>query len=186
VRNHSDDQLMRLVQAKHRPALEELYDRYVKLVYAFAMKTAGDEKLAKEIVQAVFVKLWTTTASYRAEDGKFVNWLLTITRNTALDHFRQNRRQERLLPLDGRQSAAGDEAMLPEEAAVREDTRRRIRRALQFLSGSQAQLIEQVYWQGYTLREVAESNREPLGTVKSRLHQALKILRLHLQPGEEG
>jgi RNA polymerase sigma-70 factor (ECF subfamily) len=189
VRNQTDEALIRLVQAKHRPALEELYDRYVKLVYSYAMKTAKEEKLTKEIVQAVFIRLWTTTASYRANDGQFVNWLLTITRNIAIDLHRQKRKNERLVSLDEGQGSMTDmdhRSSLPEEAAIKEEARSQIRRAIRNLTGSQAQLIEQMYWQGYTLKEIAEHTQEPIGTIKSRLHQALRILRIHLQPGEEG
>ena len=88
MEHHTDEELIQLVRAKHRPALEEIYDRYVKLVYAFARKTT-DEQIAKEIVQAVFIRLWTTQAEYRSSQGAFVNWLLTITRNITVDYLRQ-------------------------------------------------------------------------------------------------
>jgi RNA polymerase sigma-70 factor (ECF subfamily) len=55
------------------------------------------------------------------------------------------------------------------------------------LSDSQTSLIQAFYWEGYTLSEIADRNGEPLGTVKSRLHQTLKILRKHMKSaGEEG
>ena len=60
MRNRTDGELMRLVMAKHHPALEEIYDRYVKLVYSFAMKSMKNEQEAREIVQLVFTRLWTT------------------------------------------------------------------------------------------------------------------------------
>ncbi len=64
LKNKRDDELMRLVKKKHRPALEELYDRYIKLVYSFGFKfTNGNEDKTKEIVQLVYLKLWTTKSS---------------------------------------------------------------------------------------------------------------------------
>lgn len=61
MKNKRDDELMGLVKKKHRLALEELYDRYIKLVYCFGYKfTNGKEDKTKEIVQLVFLKLWTT------------------------------------------------------------------------------------------------------------------------------
>lgn len=63
-----DKELMALVKNKYRPALEELYDRYIKLIYGFIFKfTNGNEEKTKEIVQLVFLKLWTTKSSYNPE-----------------------------------------------------------------------------------------------------------------------
>lgn len=185
----TDEELMRLVRTRSRPALEALYDRYVKLVYAFARKAADEEQTAKDIVQGVFLRLWTTKAEYRAKEGLFVNWLLTIARNVSIDLHRQRRRHLTNVELDAaeRYGIASDASEhMPEIAVAKSYVRERLRDACSYLSESQAKLIDLVYWQGYTLREAAELSHEPIGTVKNRLHQALKILRRHLQTVEEG
>jgi RNA polymerase sigma-70 factor (ECF subfamily) len=193
VHQKSDEDLMRLVRGGQRLALEALYDRYVKLVYAFARKASDDEQTAKEIVQGVFLRLWTTKAEYRAKDGLFVNWLLTVARNVSIDLHRSRRRRAATVPLEaadrhGAGLALADDAAayMPEIAVAQSFVRDRLREACSLLSESQAKLIDLVYWQGYTLREAAELSDEPLGTVKNRLHQALKILRRHLHMTEEG
>lgn len=56
MQNKSDAELMRLIKEKHRPALEELYDRYIKLVYSFAFKSTKDQEKTRVIVQAVFTR----------------------------------------------------------------------------------------------------------------------------------
>lgn len=180
---------MRLVRTRQRPALEALYDRYVKFVYAFARKAADDEQTAKDIVQGVFLRLWTTKAEYRAKDGLFVNWLLTIARNVSIDLHRQRRRHAPNVELEAAERyglASEISDSMPEIAVAQSFVRERLCEACSYLSESQAKLIDLVYWQGYTLREAAELMSEPLGTVKNRLHQALKILRRHLQTMEEG
>jgi RNA polymerase sigma-70 factor (ECF subfamily) len=189
VHHKTDEELMRLVREGQRPALEALYDRYVKLVYAFARKAADNEQTAKEIVQGVFLRLWTTKAEYRAQNGLFVNWLLTIARNVSIDLHRQQRRRVATVSLEAADHygiGTEDAAVLPEIAVAQSFVRERLRDACKALTESQAQLINLVYWQGYTLREVAELSAEPIGTVKNRLHQALKILRRHLHTMEEG
>jgi RNA polymerase sigma-70 factor (ECF subfamily) len=133
--------------------------------------------------------LWTTKAEYRAKEGLFVNWLLTIARNVSIDLHRQRRRHQTNVELEaadryGIATEASDH--VPEIAVAQSYLRERLRDACGYLSESQAKLIDLVYWQGYTLREAAELTSEPLGTVKNRLHQALKILRRHLQTMEEG
>ena len=90
MKNKSDEQLMVLVNRKNRPALEELYDRYIRLIYGFIYKfTDGSEEKTKEIVQLVFLKLWTTKSRYDSTKGSFVNWLLTVTRNVCVDYIRK-------------------------------------------------------------------------------------------------
>jgi RNA polymerase sigma-70 factor, ECF subfamily len=85
VKYKTDEELIELIIQNHRPALEELYDRYVKLVYSFSLKmTKGDTEETKEIVQHVFLRLWTTKSPYSSAQGKFANWLLTITRNITI------------------------------------------------------------------------------------------------------
>lgn len=175
--------------AKQSEALEEMYDRYAKLVYSFAMKTNSDGQFANEIVQLVFTRLWTTEVGYDSRRGLFVNWLLTITRNIAIDQLRKLKKHEAVMPLEPHvwELVPDDPKRHPEEIATRNWMKRHIEEAYRHLSESQIRLIQDFYWEGYTLSEIAERYREPLGTVKSRLHQTLKILRKHLAPaGGEG
>jgi len=178
----SDDELMALVRERRREALETVYDRYARLVYSFAYRCTKDDADAAEIVQTVFARVWTSAASFRPEKGRFSSWLITITRNIAIDFLRRKRRQPPAVPLDETmvERLSDDRAPSPELAAVRASERERIKAAYRYLSDAQRRLIELFYWQGYALSEIAELNGEPVGTVKSRLHQALLIFRKHL------
>lgn len=182
MQNKTDQELMGLVLSKNRHALEELYDRFARLVYSFAFKSTGDEQSAREIVQLVFTRLWTTRKGYDPQKGQFVSWLLTITRNITVDQLRKARKFRNEVPMEdsGENRPEAVEEYTPEHAAVHSLLREQIRAAYRYLSESQIRLIELFYWQGYPLSEIAAMSSEPLGTVKSRLHQALKILRKHM------
>ncbi|MBS4178484.1 RNA polymerase sigma factor [Lederbergia citrea] len=176
-----DEELMALVNKKHRPALEEIYDRYIKLIYSFIYKfTNGNEEKAKEIVQLVFLKLWTTKSSYSSEKGSFINWLLTVTRNVCVDYIRkdsvhvQNNKQ-----IDAPIDIADPKNEIEDSLIFSEITT-----AKNQLSKPQKRLIDLLYWKGYSLSEIAKMENEPLGTIKSRLHQSLKKLKKYLEVGD--
>ncbi|MBT2736376.1 RNA polymerase sigma factor [Bacillus sp. ISL-7] len=178
----SDTELMLLIKVKHRPALEELYDRYIKLVYSFVFKSTKDADKARVIVQAVFTRVWTTETGYNPEKGQFVNWLLTITRNITIDHHRKEKKDNALISIDQEQleQIPEHQSSNPAEILSRKLVREQIQKAFQFLSKNQIELIQWLYWEGYTLSEIAEMKKEPIGTIKSRLHQTLKVLRKHV------
>ncbi|MFD6439462.1 RNA polymerase sigma factor [Peribacillus sp. NPDC060186] len=178
-----DKELMALVKKKYRPALEELYDRYIKLIYGFIFKfTNGNEEKTKEIVQLVFLKLWTTKSSYNPEKGNFVNWLLTVTRNVCVDyvrkdsvHIRNNKQLDLSKPID-----IEDPNNDIENGLINSE----IAKAKNKLSKPQKRLIDLLYWKGYSLTEIAKIENEPIGTIKSRLHQSLKQLKKYLEVGD--
>ncbi|CAN7341435.1 sigma-70 family RNA polymerase sigma factor [Paenibacillus sp. LjRoot153] len=188
MRNRTDGELMKLIMAKEHSALEELYDRYAKLVYSFAMKSMKNEQEAREIVQLVFTRLWTTGKGYDASKGVFVNWIITITRNITIDYLRKNRKHNQVIQFEPREwehALVSGEAT-PESVLSRKSTVEQIQQAYVHLSTNQIELIEMMYWEGYSLSEIASQKNEPVGTVKSRLHQCLKILRKHLTSRGEG
>jgi len=191
VQLYSDEQLMRQIKEKQSAALSTLYERYVRLVYSFAVKSgAGDDpQLVQDIVQLVFTRIWTTEKGYDPSKGRFVNWLITVTRNITIDQLRKRRKQERHISFydDSTGAELPDLYMQDKLHDTVSQTllKQQIEAAYCYLSESQVRLIRLFYWEGYTLNEIAEMNMEPVGTVKSRLHQALKTLRKQLKPDRE-
>lgn len=183
MKEKSDGELMLLVNEKHRPALEELYDRYVKLIYSFAFKFAdGNREAAKEMVQLVFLKLWTTKSNYSSSKGKFVNWLLTITRNVCVDYIRKDsvyNKNNQSIYLNSPIDLAN-----PDNEIEKRLVRNEVFAAKSKLNTAQKRLIDLFYWKGFSLTEIAKMENEPIGTVKSRLHQSLKQLKKHLEVGD--
>lgn len=187
MHNKSDTELMQLIREKNAEALEAIYDRYIKLVFSFALKSVGQEAEAREIVQLVFSRLWTTQSVYDPDKGRFINWLLTVTRNIAIDYLRKKRKYESVVRTDSVTleritESSPDPSTAPDHWLLREH----LQEATSMLNEAQKRLIQDVYWEGITLKEAAERYGEPLGTVKSRLHQTLKMLRRQLQVEREG
>lgn len=180
MKGKSDEELMRLVMNKHRPALEELYDRYAKLIYSFAFKFSnGNVDSTKEMVQLVFLKLWTTKSSYNSTKGKFTSWLLTITRNVCVDYIRKDS-----LHIKNNEQIYEHTFMKwtnPVDEIEQRLTSNAVSAAKNKLNAAQQRLIDLFYWKGFSLTEIAQMENEPVGTVKSRLHQSLKQLKKYLE-----
>ncbi len=178
-----DAELFSKIQSGDADAFATLYDRYHALVYTFAFRSCHDADLANEITQDVFVRLWTTASPYRPELSQFRTWLLTITRRIIYDKLRKQRRDNVIL-LEMHGNVVGVEdlnegpaVMNPEMVAVESWFREDVRTAMQSLHIEDRRVIELAYFQQLTLVEISRELNRPLGTIKTRLHRALKVLR---------
>jgi RNA polymerase sigma-70 factor (ECF subfamily) len=184
-----DAQLLSLVATGNCDALEALYDRYVRACYGVALRTVGDPGLAEEVVQDVFIKVWTAPHSYVPERGKFSTWLLKLVHNRAIDQLRHEKRVMPAGYLDFDASddddmggtapadTVPDESITPFEAAWRRETSKVVRKALGLLSAPQREVISLAYFGGLSQREVALHLGVPLGTIKTRTQRALLHMR---------
>jgi RNA polymerase sigma-70 factor (ECF subfamily) len=183
----TDEELMACLATRDIEAFEALYDRYGTLVYSTALRVAGDVHLAEDITQEVFLRIWRHPDRYVSQRGRFVPWLLSVTRNGAVDQVRsrgRRRRHELVSEQPEREPPTGDghdPALMAELA----DERQRIRRALANLPAEQRQTIEMAYFGGYTQQEIAALLSEPLGTVKTRIRLGMQKLRVFLTPEVE-
>ena len=181
----TDEELMALVLRRQEAALGTLYDRYIRLVYAVALRITGDRETAEEVVQDVFQNVWQAAGGFQPGVGSFVAWLLGIVRHRAIDATRSKRERARAREqmLDELRPAA-EELGLEREVSQRL-LRDVVRAALDALPANQRQAIELAYYGGLTRVEIAERLNEPLGTVKTRLRLGLLKLRDLLRQEEE-
>jgi RNA polymerase sigma-70 factor, ECF subfamily len=181
----SDEELLALVLRRQEAALGAIYDRYIRLVYAVALRITGDRETAEEVVQDVFQNVWQAASSFQPGAGSFSAWLLGITRHRAIDATRSKRERGRAReqPLDEVRSS-GDESSLDREVGQRllRDT---VQTALGTLPPNQRQTIELAYYGGLTRAEIAERLNEPLGTIKTRMRLGLSKLRDLLHQADE-
>src|SRR5258708_29987807 len=85
----ADDQLVARIAQGDASALAELYDRYVRQCFGLALRMLGDSALCEEVVQEVFLKLWTNPGSYSIQKGKFISWLLSLIHHRCIDELRK-------------------------------------------------------------------------------------------------
>jgi RNA polymerase sigma-70 factor (ECF subfamily) len=183
-----DEELMERLSRRDAAALEVLYERYGNLVYSIARRILGDDHLAEDVSQEVFLRIWRQPEQYVAAKGRFVTWLLSITHNRAVDLLRTRGRRCRLeatLPDQQERELRDDNAGDPALSAELSEQRRAVLAAMTALSPQQRQVIALAYCGGLTQREMAQRLGQPLGTVKTRVRGAMQTLRRALQANDE-
>ncbi len=192
LRSCGDDVLMEHIARGDAQAFEELYDRYVRGCFGLAMKIVREPSVAEEVVQDVFMKLWSRPGIFSSERGKFSGWLLTLVHNRSVDKLRRQKAGAAgpVLPLDGTLDGdtsladlLADGSATPYDQAWTEEQGRIVREAIQTLPHQQREAIVLAYFGGLTQKEIAERLQEPLGTVKTRTRAALGQLRRALAGG---
>lgn len=158
-------------------ALEEIYNRYGKLVYSVVLRVVRDSAVAEDLTQETFLRAWNRCQAFDGERGKFGPWLLAIARNRAIDYLRS---------VDGRirhssvELATSEEPGLfvtMEEEVINSDRGRRLKTAFEKLNANQRMVIELAYFEGLSQSEMAVKLNQPLGTVKTWTRTALQVLR---------
>jgi RNA polymerase sigma-70 factor, ECF subfamily len=172
----ADIALLERVTARDEPALAELYDRHSRLLFTLIVRIVHHRAEAEEVLQEVFLAVWTKAATYNATLGSPVGWLVRLARNRAIDHFRTSAVRARTVESVEAPPISDN----PEQAASRSQERRRVRSALDTLPEEQRALIEQAYFRGMTHSELAEAFALPLGTVKTRVRAGMQALRQQL------
>ena len=175
----SDEQLMHEVGRGSAQAFEALYGRYRRRLYNFVLRYLQDEALAEDVFQDSFLRLLQAAPRWQSR-ARVSTWLYRVALNRCIDLAR--RRHEGSLPA-GAAEAIVDPRPDPAAALQADEALERLRREVGRLPPEQrAVLILRVY-EALGEREVAAIVGCPVGTVKSRLHHALRRLRARLANG---
>ncbi len=177
LRFKEDGDLARRLKAREPQAMSDLYDRYGRLAYSLIYRVVRNAAAAEDLVQETFLRVWNRAQSFDQQRGALGPWILTVARNRAIDYLRS---------IDGRMSAGAlelDRLENPslfsnfEDSALSIDRTRRLKGAFEKLSPNQRMVIELAYYEGMSQSEMADRMKQPLGTVKTWVRSALKVLR---------
>jgi RNA polymerase sigma-70 factor (ECF subfamily) len=160
-------------------ALSELYDRYARLIYAFAYKILGSVEEAEEIVLDVFSQVWKNPQSYNAKRGRIETWLFVMARSRSLDRLRRLKKMPESTQIDLSKLLTNATSQ-PLEQALQQEKRELVLAALEDLPTEQRQAIELAYFEGLSSTQIADRVGQPLGTIKTRIRLGLNKMRQFL------
>jgi RNA polymerase sigma-70 factor (ECF subfamily) len=190
--------LLTRIGKQDQAAFEELYKAFSRKVYAYVLNMLRDQVKAEEVLVDTMYQVWRNPTQFRG-DSLFSTWLIGVARNKALMVFRSRRPDEDHDDLDDVAETTADES---EDAYAQLAQKQRtdgVRHCMDKLSDEHRECLHLVFYEGYSLAEVAEVQRCPENTVKTRLFHArqkikncLRLLleregtEMRLQPRGEG
>ncbi len=169
-----EPELIAMLKARDEQGLRALYDHYSAALYGVILRIVIDRETAEDVLQESFIKIWNNSASYDASKGRLYTWLLNVARNTAIDKTRSKNFRK------GAQVQSIEDFVYSVDKQHNNTTsidHIGLRKFVEELKPDQRQLIDLLYFGGYTQSEAAEELNLPLGTVKTRVKAALNRLR---------
>jgi len=154
-----------------------LSDEHGAALWRYAMRLTGDHTRAEDVVQETLLRAWQHPEVVDDSERSARAWLFTVARNMIIDERRSARFRKEVSPLDG---SGVPEHAGPDEVNAALD-RMLIGDAMAELSAEHRAVIRRSYYLGWSTSQIAEDLGIAEGTVKSRLHYAVRALRLTLQ-----
>jgi len=187
LRDEADEKLYVLCAEGNPEAFQYLVERYQNLLVGYFMRRAGEAGIAEDLAQEVFIKLWRTAERYTVR-ARFSTYMYSVAHNTLIDHIRRKGTRADTISADtdeGAFLADTADSGIPEvlEHLAHEEQLALVRKALEQLKDVERDVVMSVFAEGMSYRDTAEVLGIPEGTVKSRLHGALRHMKQILEQG---
>lgn len=183
----SDQELVRLALRGDQGAYRDLLARHRSRVYSLLRRMVGDVEEAHDLAQETFIRAFSALDSYDPA-RRFLNWILKIATNLAIDHLR--RRHPEMISLDQPLELPGGDAtpQIPSSGAdpldhlEAREVRQAVERAIAALPAAYRMVVHLRHVEERSYEEIAEILGLPLGTIKTHLFRARRLLQERLRP----
>ncbi|MFZ1704691.1 MAG: RNA polymerase sigma factor [Saprospiraceae bacterium] len=162
------------IKAKDQTSFKQLYVMYNESLFGMITKIVKRQEEAEEVLQNTFLKIWENIEKYDERKATIFTWMAQIARNTAIDKVRLKsyQNQSKINEIDDYHS---------EFSVPSEEQNIDLQRLTQKLPDKYKILLDKMFLEGYTQQEISDLLDIPLGTVKTRLRDAIQILRAELK-----
>jgi RNA polymerase sigma-70 factor (ECF subfamily) len=172
--SYTEAELVHLLKQQSRDAYNYLYVNYSGVLFGVIHRIIADEETARDVLQETFVKIWNNIHQYDSAKGRIYTWMINIARNSSIDKLRSKGEI-----LKGK-IHQGEEAVNTLETTIRTEQSTDtigLKGMVGDLKPEHQSIVQLAYYKGFTLDEISKTLEIPLGTVKTRMRQALKLLR---------
>jgi len=168
----NDHELMTAVRGGDLDKLGLLFERHNRTLYNFFVRQTGDPQTSEDLVQDVFFRILKYRHTYRG-DSKFTTWMFSIAHNSKIDFYRKDKHRNDEIEIF---EAIPSNDPTPEDISVQKDERALLMKALHKLSDDKREVLLLSRFQNMKYEEIAETLGCKVGTIKARVHWALKEL----------
>lgn len=170
----AEQTLVSLLSGKNPEGMEILYDNYSSALFGVIHRIIQNDEIAEDVLQETFLRIWNNFSMYDPAKGRLFTWMLNIARNLAIDkirskEFSQQRKNRELPDSVSPHDIEDKSAFNPDTIGLKEMIRK--------LEPEYKQIIDLLFFNGFSQREAAEKLNLPLGTVKTRSRSAIQKLR---------
>lgn len=171
----TEEKLIALLQKRDEQAMHILYAKYSTALFGVIYRILNDRMIAEDVLQDVFYKIWQNFSQYKASKGRLFTWMLNIARNAAIDktrskHYKQSQRVRDINCASIIQQVQGlSETPNTDRIGIKE--------LIEQLNTKYQEVIDLLYFQGYSQAEASKELHIPLGTVKTRARTAIGFLK---------
>jgi RNA polymerase sigma-70 factor, ECF subfamily len=169
--------------ASDQQSFRRLYDKFSSSLYGTIVSWIKDTEVAENLLQDVFIRAWKNRERYNETKGRLFTWLYKISRNICIDYYRSRRYKNSKADVitDDISNVLSDDSTFARSL----DTIM-LRKFVNGLRHEEKEVIDLMYFKGFTQCEIAELLSMPLGTVKTRANRAVKNLRrVFMNDGEK-
>lgn len=175
----------RLIEAvalrRDREAFAQLFSYFAPRLKAWLIKSGATPAAAEDFAQDAMLTVWRKADLFDARKARAATWIFTIARNRRLDMLRRDAR-----PLPVPEIELAEQTVeRPDDLLEQSEDAERVRDALGRLKPDQVEVLRLAFFMDSPHSEIARQLNLPLGTVKSRIRNAMIKLRLLLEPSEE-
>jgi len=172
----SEEDLVRALKGQETIAIQALYDMYSGALLGVITRIVQHAEVAEDLLQETFIKIWNSADNYDSSKGRLFTWMINVARNLAIDKLRSKdfRNSSKNQDIENNVDFIDSQKRLTFNA----DTLG-LREMVTALKPEFNDVLNMVYFKGYTHVEAAEELNLPLGTVKTRIRMAIMELRKH-------
>ena len=172
--SYTQDELIVLIRERDQKAFSYLYDHYSQALFGIIHNIIKDHEESEDVLQNAFLKIWNNFASYDEQKGRLYTWMLNIARNLAIDSTRSKQGKIKNKIRETSDSVYHKNNLFSENNSHDSIGLKSI---LDNLKDDHKEIIDLAYYEGYTQEEISKKLSLPLGTVKTKVRQAILVLR---------